>query len=88
MAESELHRTQKAPEAPRSWRQTMLAIGMFCVLGALAVGAAMKGQGGSIPRLLGLLGLFLMGVSICGSIVASISSRLKGGQAGAVEPKS
>lgn len=87
MAESELTKTQKAPEPPRSWRQTVLAIGMFCLLGALAVGAAMKGQG-SIPKLLGILGFFLMGVSILGSIVASLSSRLKSGQAGTVESKS
>jgi hypothetical protein len=90
MAESEIGRAQggeKATELPRTWRSTVLAIGMFCVLGALGVGAAMKGEG-SIQKILGLVGLILIGISIVGSIVASISSRVKGGQADAAQSKS
>lgn len=89
MAESELHNTQggeKAAETPRTWRSTLLAIGMFCVLGALAVGAAMKGEG-NVQKILGLAGLVLMGIAIVGSIVASVSSRLKGGQADVAQSK-
>lgn len=90
MAESELQKVEvggKVADAPRTWQSIVLALGMFCVLGALGVGAAMKGEG-SVQKVLGLVGLVLMGISILGTIVASISSRLKGGQAGATQAKS
>jgi len=63
---------------PMTWRQTLLGGGMFTLVIALFVGAAMKESGALVTKILGGAGLAMMAVGIVGVIIDAIASKLKG----------
>lgn len=71
---------EKSKESPtQNWRSTLLGVGMFLIIIALFVGAATKEAGGVAPKLILTLGFGVMAVSIVGTIVNSIKSKINGG---------
>ena len=65
--------------APGSkWRNTLMAIGFFCMLGALFIGASMKEAAGGIPKVLGLGAIALILISGIWALIERIPH--KGGR--------
>jgi hypothetical protein len=61
-----------------SWRTSLMAAGCFCFIAALMIGAAMKGEGTVLPKVLALGGLALIVISSIASLINWISLRWGG----------
>jgi hypothetical protein len=59
-----------------SWRTSLMAAGCFCFIAALMIGAAMKGAGTTVPKVLALSGLALIVISGIASLINWVSLRV------------
>ena len=68
--------TGKAAErAPMTWRQTLLGVGMFCLIAALFVGAGLKESGALASKIIGGVGLAMVVVALVANLIHAISSK-------------
>ncbi len=63
---------QKAPPGA-GWRNALMAVGFFCFLAALLVGASMKERAGPAPKILALVAIGLIAISGLASLFNRIS---------------
>ncbi len=57
------------------WRNTLMAIGFFCILGALFIGASMKEAAGNVPKLLAFGAFALIVISGVWALIDRISHK-------------
>ena len=72
---------QAVERGPMTWRQTLVGVGMFCLVIALFASAGLKESGGLVGKIIGGVGLMLMAVGIVGNLMHAISSRKNRGVA-------
>lgn len=69
---------KKAPAS--NWRTTLVGVGIFCIIGAVFVGAISKEAGGMAPKVLAIAGALLLAISIAWTLISSVLSKLNRGR--------